>query len=211
MKFLFKLTILILAIIGGYYLYFYYSGFANPLSSAQTEIRSIYGQPEQFMVTYLPRGTKEDPQIVRSEVWFYPKQEKKVSFIGGEVLDISDFIPEEEILPTTLRPEEFDIFMTYEEVAQKIGELNIERFDIPGFFEEGVETFASDKAMFIIEEGEYLTYIQTIGVGELTEEDLEIEEELTEDNSLEIEESFDLSKELKASTSTATNLESNEE
>jgi hypothetical protein len=134
------------------------------LSTDQQTIRETFGPPEQFLITYLPQGPSDNPRAVRSEVWYYPKHSKQVSFLGGKTVAVTEFNPKETIIGgTSLRPEEFDIYMGYDEVAKIVGKLNIERFDFPVFFDDTVETYASDQALFIIEEG-YLTYIQTIGI-----------------------------------------------
>ncbi len=141
-------------------------GFSQNISADQEEIRSLYGAPEQFMITYVPQGNDDNIVMARQEIWYYPKHEKKIIFIAGNAITVDEFIPEEEIVaPTSLRPEDFNIDMNYNDLVAIMGELNLEKVEIPVLFEEGeIETYYSDQAIFVIE-GEYLTYVQTIGIG----------------------------------------------
>ena len=163
---LIKFIIFIAILLGGAFVYFNYIASPSLLSADQEEIRGLYGPPEQFMITYVPRGAIENPQMARQEVWYYPKQEKKVSFLAGDLIIADEFKPKEAAVSgTSLRPEDFDVYMGFDGVAALVGELNLQLMDMPVFSGEGVETYVSPQALFIFED-DYLTYVQTIGIGD---------------------------------------------
>jgi len=140
-----------------------------PFSEPQEETIDMFGYPQQFVVTYMPSGDAEEPYLIRTEVWYYPDFEMQITFSGGEVFNVEDYMSEdaeqgEGISPTNLKPEDFIFDMGYAEVSELLGAENIDPIDMPGFFEQGViETYLSDQALFIIEHGK-LSYIQTVGL-----------------------------------------------
>lgn len=160
--------IFFLIIVGvGVYIYANYFSAEEALTPDQEEIQKTFGPAQEFAITYIPRGSGPDLAMVRNETWYYPKQQKKITFLGGRILAVEDFTPAEELISSTsLRPEDFSFFMDYQEVADALGSANVEPLDfLPGFFEEsGVKTYASDKAVFMIEDNQ-LVYFQTIGLG----------------------------------------------
>jgi len=162
---LIKFIIFIAIVLGGAFIYFNYIASPSLLSADQEEVRGLYGVPKQFMVTYVPQGLGEEARMARQEVWFYPKQEKKINFLAGELMTVEGFIPEEtSVAGTALRPEDFDVTMGYDGVAAILGESNITKMELPVFSGEGVDTYVSPEAIFVIED-DYLTYVQTIGIG----------------------------------------------
>lgn len=145
------------------------------LSKPQKDIINVFGYPHQFMITYLPGGSDEGPTLIRTEIWYYPDYKMQVTFMAGYVYNVKD-LPADEfdgIEPTKLKSENYEFEMGYDAVKHYLQTENIEKLDaLPGFFEEGVyETYISDKALFVIERG-YLSYFQTIGVGERVTDDL---------------------------------------
>jgi len=155
--------VLILILLGA--VTFYFLASEELLSPSQAEIRKMFGLPHQFVVTYLPRGSADKPQLARSEIWFYPEHGKKITFLAGELVSDEEYLSEDEVTPTTLRPEDFDFNMNYDDVVAFLGSANIEAIDfLPVFHQESVETYASDQAIFVIEDN-YLTYIQTLSAG----------------------------------------------
>ena len=151
--------ILILLVIVSVFVY--YSFFSQKESENQNEIVDTFGLPNQFSITYLPKGEDE---LIRQEVWYYPEMEMKVNFLGGKILNVEEYIQEGEIIATSLDPRDFDIYTTYDEIKAIAGE-NIEPLDfLPDFYIPGeIESYISDKTLFVIE-SEYLTYFETLGV-----------------------------------------------
>ena len=131
------------------------------LSKEQEEIVDTLGYPEQFFITYLPQG---EGDLVRTEVWYYPSYQVKTTFLNGKTFAVEDFVIEYEVIPTTLKPEDYYFAQTYDEVEDVLG-MPIEPLDfLPEFYEPGeIETYASKEAIFVFEKT-YLTYFQTIGL-----------------------------------------------
>ena len=69
------LIIVIIFVVG--YIYFNYIDKGEALSADQQEIISTLGRPEQFSLTYLPKGSDEGSEFIRNEIWFYPSRERK--------------------------------------------------------------------------------------------------------------------------------------
>lgn len=158
--------VLILAIIGATFFILKGKG-PGVEKSAQQEIKEILGSPEQFALAYIPQETESGFVLARTEVWFYPEQGKKMSFLGGNVVFVEEYISENYPLSgNSLLPEDFHFDMTKEDLKNILGEENIDPIDyLPGLFEEGVfETYLSNRAIFIFEGGK-LTYFQTLGLG----------------------------------------------
>lgn len=166
-KFVFRLLVLVVIVYFAIFLYYNIFGQEDSYSSAQEEVRKEFGSPEQFMITYLPKGTEEDPELVREEVWFYPEAEKKIIFLGGEKVQEILFQPTKKAEATSLESKDFTYYSSLEDIEQVVGKVNLAEVNIPGFFygEGEVETYASRQAVFIFEKG-YLTYAQTIGLSQ---------------------------------------------
>lgn len=157
------------------------------LSKDQKQIIKLFGPPSQFVITHLPRGEADNPQLVRSEVWYYLANQKKISFLAGKLVSEEEYTAEGEVEETSLKPEDFDYFMNFSDVADILGEENIEPIDfLPVFYEEEeVATYLSDQALFIIEQ-DHLTYFQTLTSAELEnlgEEDVVLDEDIQTDES----------------------------
>lgn len=131
------------------------------LSKEQREIVNTLGYPAQFFITYLPQG---EGDLVRTEVWYYPDYQMKTTFLNGKTFAVEEFLTEDEVVPTTLKPEDYYFAQTYDEVEDVLG-MPVEPLDfLPGFYEPGeIETYVSKEAIFIFEQT-YLTYFQTIGL-----------------------------------------------
>lgn len=166
----FILAIIILVIIaGGAYAYFFYGStpvFLLELSEDQKEVRDLFGAPAQFRISYLPQG--EEGSFVRTESWYYPDQQKEITFLAGEILSYEDYAPKADMPVTDLFPENFQAQMELQEVEEYLGVKAVE-FDFPGFFDEDTKTYMSDKAIFTFN-GDYLTYFETIGTIDVPEE-----------------------------------------
>ncbi|MFC1711904.1 hypothetical protein ACFLZ1_04985 [Patescibacteria group bacterium] len=152
------------------------------LSPDQKEIIKLFGPPSQFVITHLPRGDADNPKLVRTETWYYSENNKKFSFLAGEFIGEEDYQPSQEEPATSLKPEDFDFYMSFDDVADILGEENIEPIDfLPVFYEEGeLATYLSDEAMFVIENNQLL-YFQTLfksEAEELEDQDLLEEEEV---------------------------------
>ena len=160
-KFIAKLVLVIIIIFAVGYIYFNYIDNGGALSSAQQEIVETLGRPEQFALTYLPKGSDEGSEFVRQETWFYPSMKRKISFLNGEIVSTEELDIKEGVVytPTLLKSEDFDFYSTLNKVKKITG--NLEPMELPGFFDEGVETYASSDVMFVFENG-YLTYAETL-------------------------------------------------
>ena len=144
----------------GYYLFLD----STSLSKDQKNTIDIFGYPSQFLITYLPRGEADNPELVRSETWFYPSQNTSISFLAGNLLSEEEYIPNGSVSTTPLHPEDFDFFMDFKDMESIFGSENILPIDfLPVFYEEGdTATYVTDLALFIIE-NDSLTYFQTLG------------------------------------------------
>jgi hypothetical protein len=143
------------------------------LSSDQKKIRDLWGTPEQFMITYLPRGEQE---LVRFEVWYYPKIGNKVSFLAGKLAS-NDPYQGDVVTATRLIPEDFDFEQNEEDVKAVLGNSKpVESLDyLPAFYEDsGAKTFYSEESIFIIE-SDHLTYFQTVGAGDKSAVETELQ------------------------------------
>jgi|GEM_PF-1398162 len=150
--------------------------------SAQQHVQTTLGLPAQFAVMYLPQESPEGLFLVRNDIWFYPEQGKKITFLGGGIASIEDYQSESPSpVATNLKPQDFYYDMTKEEIEEIFGQSNIEAVDyLPGFYEEGeLETYISDSAIFIFEYGK-LTYIQTFDLGEEKPEEGDLTSEFIE-------------------------------
>jgi len=162
-KWLIKLILLGIVIFGVGYVYYNYIDSNKNLTDGQLEIISILGYPEQFTLTYLPKGSDEGSEFIRHEIWFYPSMERKVTLLGGQVVatDELTMVAGSKYEPTQLRPEDFNFFSSLSDIEEQVGKDNLASVEIPGFFGEGVETYATKDAMFVFESG-YLTYMETV-------------------------------------------------
>lgn len=154
----------LMAVLSGLAAFFYFAGTA--LSDAQQETVDLLGNPDQFVITYLPRGTDDNPEMVRSEVWYYVGMGKQVSFLGGKLVTVEPYQPEGEMVPTRFVPWEIDVRTDFEEMKDVLGtEAIMSIHDLPIYSGEEVQTYLTPGAIFIIEQG-YLTYFQTVVEGE---------------------------------------------
>lgn len=144
----------------------------NNLSPDQKELIDLWGYPDQFKISYLPKGEDE---LIRSEVWLYYDQQSQVQFLAGKSIASNSYQPTSDVR-TTLKPEDFSFSQDVEEVGQIVGEDALEPIDfLPGISddEEEVIIYISPQAIFTIEHN-HLTYVETIG--------LEISQEITSDD-----------------------------
>lgn len=167
MKKVIKLSILLLILVVVGVLALFYFTPEETLSPDQQEVIQMFGPPNQFTLTYLPRGEKGN-ELVRTEIWYYPSHDMQVLFLAGDVFSVDPIEENINPLPTSLNPEDYEFFMNYEDVSKTLGTMNIEKIDfLPGMFDEEIQTYMSDKALFTIE-SDYLTYFQTIGINQDT-------------------------------------------
>ncbi|MFH0829366.1 MAG: hypothetical protein V1907_04280 [Candidatus Kerfeldbacteria bacterium] len=165
------LLILVIVVIIAAALWFVWSqrksGNSGDVVSAQQEVIDAYGQPAQFAITYVPQESDTASFLARNEVWFYPEIGKKVTFLGGSIASVDEYVPEATSTATTLSPQDFDYSMSKSDIEKAIGGSGMEAVDyLPGLYEEGVvESYLSAQALIVFEQG-HLTYIQTFGTGE---------------------------------------------
>jgi hypothetical protein len=162
------LVIALIVVVVGLLVVFTLLGGEGDLSPAQEEILETLGYPAQFVIAYLPAGEGDEVRLVRTETWYYPEHEKKVIFTGGELVTALDFVPEAASLPDTdLRPEDFEFHMDYDQVAELVGGEVIEADLLPELIgDANVKTYLGDRAIFCIEEDQYLTYLKTLALEE---------------------------------------------
>lgn len=135
-------------------------------SVEQTEVIDVFGPPDQFAVWYDLDDDIAMDFLVRNEVWYYPDYESCITFVAGSICDAGAYAPpENETSYPNLRPWDFDGFMTYDQVMEKIGEKSADTLDLlpESLQEDGFTAYAASPAVFIIEGGQ-LAYIQTIVV-----------------------------------------------
>lgn len=162
-KWLLRLTLVIAIIFAVGFVYYVYIDHGVALSEDQVEMVSSHGLPEQFSISYLPKGSEEGSEFVRHELWYYPAKGQKVSFLNGRVVNIEKLELAEGVTynRTQLEPSDFDVYTSLVSVENIVGKKNIAPIELPGFFGEGVETYASPGAVFVFE-NEYLTYMETL-------------------------------------------------
>lgn len=147
-------------------MYWAVNGVPQELPSAeQQEVIDVFGSPSQFALWYdLDDDTMMD-FMVRNEVWYYPDYETCITFIAGIPIGTDSYIPpENETSYPDLLPWDFDEFMTYDQVLNKIGSKSADVLDLlpQSLQTEGFTAYAAGPTVFIME-GSQLAYIQTIG------------------------------------------------
>ena len=162
-KIFFQLIVLAVVVFVVGYIYFNYIDSGQVLTAAQQEIIANLGRPEQFAITYLPKGSDKGSEFARHEVWFYTSAKRKVIFLGGKLIDTKELEIKDnsEYNPTQLKSEDFDFYSDINDIEKQVGKINLAPLEIPGFFGDGIGTYASAHAMFIFESG-YLTYMETL-------------------------------------------------
>ncbi len=132
----------------------------SQISESQQETINLFGDPPQFVLTYLPQQSESGQDLARYEIWYYPEVSKKITFLAGKIIDSQDFESADEMSAVSFQPWDFDIFTSYQELVDVIGDRpNL--VDLPGFSGEDLKTYATEEGVFIIE-GDYLTYVQTL-------------------------------------------------
>lgn len=155
----------VLVIAAGGTLAYAYSQMSG-VSAAQEQVVAQLGPPPRFMVAYVPRTSGSSQELVRTEVWYYPDHEQKISFVEGAIASVETMPPDpEDATYPDLRPELFDFEMGYEEVAALLGGDVQEVEELPNLSaKDGLRLYASENGMFAIEKGK-LVYVQTVGLG----------------------------------------------
>jgi len=160
------IVIILLIIIGGY---LYFNVLTEKiLSSEQEEIIDELGHPQRFTLAFLPEGDGDEAVLARNEVWSYPEHGQEYTFVSGQVQSVDEIAAEtKSITYSSLKPEEFDYGMNYDQVAAVVGSDSVEAVNIVGeLYKEGeVETFMADYVIFAIEY-DHLTFFQTVGIDE---------------------------------------------
>ena len=159
------------------------------LSKDQKTILELYDYPKQFVITYLPRGDADNPQLVRSETWYYPEIEKSIAFLGGSFAYEDIYKNDENLNTTLLKPQDFDFFLTYKDMEDIFGVENIIPVNLlPVLYEEGtLATYITEEAMFIIENNQ-LTYFQTLGLSQELDTETEVSDLPEKENIEDVEE-----------------------
>jgi hypothetical protein len=145
------------------YFYFYFS--YTSLSQAQQHAVSLFGDPAQFIITHLPQDGEEGPQLARYEVWYYSSANNKLEFLAGKLLSSSPLEGAEDFPQTTLKPEDFDFYIGYEDLIDIFGIDNLELLDLPPFSSDEIKTYVNEEALFVLEHDQ-LTFMQTLAIDE---------------------------------------------
>jgi hypothetical protein len=154
---------LLSALLAGFF-YFNYFNQETGLSPDQIKIIKTFGVPTQFSIAYLPAGDfTVEARFVREEKWFYPAVGLRLTFLSGRLVasDKLELTKKGQYEKTSLRPGDFSYQTTVADVRRLIGAAELAPMEVPGFFGDGVETYASRKGVFVFEGG-YLTYMQTL-------------------------------------------------
>lgn len=136
------------------------------LSNAQKEIVEVLGYPRSFILAYLPQAHDDSGRLVRFEVWFYPEHRKKITFLAGRIYDYSKAFgagdnPDTLTYPE-LRPQDFDLSMSYKRAAKTIGSGVIPIEFADNVFAGSVRSYLAGQVIFSMDSGK-LTYLQTLG------------------------------------------------
>lgn len=158
------LPALALAVIG-VILFWLLVGSASTVSDQQQQTLDLWGNPAQFVITYLPQDSASGSSFARYEVWYYPEQNKQVTFLAGETLAVQDFSSEETVPASPYVPWDFDFDTGYRQLQSLIGADNLYLIDLPGFSGDGIESYAAQDLVLVLED-DYLTYVQTLAYDE---------------------------------------------
>ena len=139
-----------------------YSGI---VSEEQAKILDAFGQPRYFSLYYLP---KEDDQLIRTEVWYYPEHENSITFMGGAIFKVTEIDVEDLNYDyPEINPNDFDYGMNYDDVVDMLEAKVVEPVEFSNdlFEDDEILTYVADKVMFSIEKGK-LVYMQTMGTSQ---------------------------------------------
>ena len=140
----------------------------KPISDVQQEMKETFGRPKQFILTYTPVTGDDGDGLARTEVWFYPKHQKSITFVAGDAMLIDDMEdPGNEFDYPEINIEDFTIDMDLEDMEEALGADEIEEIEFMSdmFEEDEVKTYSTSNIIFTIEHG-HLIYMQTLGVRE---------------------------------------------
>ncbi len=159
------------------------------LSEAQQEIVELFGNPDQFVLTYVPQQSSfGEGQLARQETWYFNQTKQKMTFLAGSLVDTAKIESDEEIVSSELLPWEFDLWTSIGDLEDLGGKGTL--IDLEGFSGDGVETYSGGTWVAIFEDG-YLTYLQTLELDEAATnkviEEKKAEEEVTQTETAENE------------------------
>lgn len=156
-----KILITLIIVIAIFLLVFLFWGENKELSGSQKEIVDLIGRPSQFGLSYLPADSGS--ALLRQESWFYPEKGEKLIFQNGDLILSETIDKTDKYSKTKLNIEDFDFYSSVYQIKKQLGAENVTTIDLPVFSDEseGVETYVSDDALFVFEQG-YLTYMETI-------------------------------------------------
>ncbi len=134
---------------------------SETISSDQQHVIDLMGYPKQFVITYVESGSEDNPQLTRNEIWIYPEDGLKVTFLGGNLIYSDEYKKSADIIATKFKPEDFEFDQTYSQIANIIGKDSLyEVDDLPGITDKEIKVYTNGEVMFLMENG-YLTYLQT--------------------------------------------------
>ena len=123
------------------------------LSEDQARVTSIFGNPDEFVIVFSQNG-----EYSRAETWLFEEMEVSFTFLDGEY-DTSDKVITAKLENDNfdIKPEDFAITMSPDEINNLIGEIGIEKIDPETnlkvlTFGEGVITctFDPDDSLLIV-------------------------------------------------------------
>lgn len=127
-----------------------------PLSSDQRQVRADLGDPEAFLILFYEE-TLEDGSIgdVRTETWSYYSKGVEYTFINGEIEgEASIAVQMEGLRPAPYRPEQFQAYMSLEDVLAVTGIDSFLVVPLETELVDGGEVCFADRLTFGLKGGE---------------------------------------------------------
>jgi len=152
--------LLLLALVAILVFYIFSSKSSQTISAQQQQLINLWGNPSQFLITYLPQQSDNASTLARYEVWYYPSQGKQVTFLSGQNVDQKDFSSDQNLPATAYLPWDFDIYTSLNQLKNLISPDQFELISLPAFDDDGVKTYAT-KDLLVLVEDDYVTYVQT--------------------------------------------------
>jgi hypothetical protein len=138
---------------------------AGTSTSSQQTILDLFGLPALFNISYIPDDEIDPEYLIRTEIWFYPEHQKKITFVAGEIYSSEDFVPDPgNVVYPQLNPEDFHSYLNYDQVVKRLGNVEVEPADFLSeeFTEIGINTYLSENAFFMLADDQ-LIYLETFG------------------------------------------------
>lgn len=132
------------------------------LSQNQTEIMTLMGPPESFVILFFDEDTDDGTRSFRVETWSYFTKGAEYTFADGDLLWSGQIdVEEAELIPTLYSPEQFIGYMGLEEliVATQMDKFLV--VPLEKELVEGGEVYYAEELTFGMKNGELL-YVETL-------------------------------------------------